>query len=112
MERNDNRFYDENCNFLFVKTETNDKKLSDYIFIHKDIESNKGFIAHFKSYKEDVPIEVYSLKKMSLTDIKNIDNSLRETNYSEETSWKRLRIKAILPTTWKILFEKIMSNIE
>jgi hypothetical protein len=63
-------------------------------------------MAHFESYKDDIPIEVYSLKKMSITDMKNIDKPLFQTNYSEETSWKRLRINAILPTSWKILFDK------
>jgi hypothetical protein len=111
MERDDNRFYDENCNFLFVKAEDDGAHLSDYIFIHKDISSDKGFMAHFESYKDDVPIEVYSLKKISLTDIKNIEKPLFQANYSEETSWKRLRIKAILPTTWKMLFEQIINKL-
>ena len=111
MERDDNRFYDENCNFLFVKAEDNGKQLSDYIFIHMDMTSDKGFMAHFESYKKDVPIEVYCLKKISLTDIKTIDKPLFQTNNSEETSWKRLRIKAILPTTWKNLFEQIISKL-
>lgn len=112
MEQDDNRFYDENCNYLFVKTENAGKKLSDYIFIHKDVESDKGFLAHFKSYKEDTPLEVYSLTKIPPTELKGVDNSLFQANYSEETSWKRLRINAILPTTWKILFEQIISIIK
>ena len=111
MELDDNRFYDENRNFLFVKAEDDGTHLSDYIFIHKDITSDKGFMAHFESYKDDIPVEVYSLKKMSITDIKNIDKPLFQTNYSEETSWKRLRINAILPTSWKILFDKIINNL-
>ena len=111
MELDDNRFYDENRNFLFVKAEDDGTHLSDYIFIHKDITSDKGFMAHFESYKDDIPVEVYSLKKMSITDMKNIDKPLFQTNYSEETSWKRLRINAILPTSWKILFDKIINNL-
>ena len=67
---------------------------------------------HFKSYKEDTPLEVYSLTKIPPTELKGVDNSLFQANYSEETSWKRLRINAILPTTWKILFEQIISIIK
>ncbi len=111
MDYDDNRFYDENCNYLFVKTENNGKQLSDYVFIHIDIESDKSFLAHFESYKENEPVEVYGLKKIPLTQFKGVENSLCKANYSEDTSWKRLRIKAILPTSWKMFFEKILSNI-
>jgi hypothetical protein len=111
MERDENRFFDENCNFLFVKTENDGKKLSDHIFIHKEIESDKGFLAHFKSYDEDIPLEVYSLKKMSLTQINDLDTTPCQVNYSDVTSWKRIRINALLPTPWKILFEQIVSNL-
>jgi hypothetical protein len=114
MECDDNRFYDEKYNFLFVKTEGDGRKLLDHIFIHKEIESGKGFIAHFKSYDEDLPLEVYSLNKISLTQLNgvdDVDNSLYQLNCSDLISWKRLRIKPVLPTVWKIHFEKIMSIV-
>lgn len=112
MECDDNSFYDENCNFLFVKTESDGKKLSDYIYIHKDIESDKGFLAHFKSYKEDTPMEVYSLKRIPIIDIEHEDHFLSQTGFSEDNIWKRIRINGFLPSKWRMLFDKIMSNRE
>ncbi len=112
MERDDNLFYDENCNFLFVKTENDSSKLSDHVFIHKDTESGKGFMALFKSYDEDTPLEVYSLNRIPLTQLDGVDNSICKVNYSEVTSWKRLRIQGALPTPWKTLFEQIVTNLK
>ena len=111
MEQDEKRFYDEDCNFLYVKTENDGQKFLDHVFIHKDKESGRGFMAHFKTYNEDLPIEVYSIKKIQLPELNDIDHTLCQSNYSDVTSWKRIRIKAALPTQWKILFEKLMSII-
>lgn len=111
MEQNDCSFYDEKQNFLFVKVDDNSNKLLDHIFIHKDAETGRGFLAHFKSYDEDEPLEVYSLSKLSLSKLEDVDNSLCQINYSEKLTWQRLRIQGVLPTPWKILFEQIITKL-
>ena len=112
MKNMESPFYNEKQNFLFVKTENDGEKLSDYIFIHKDETTGKGFLAHFESYKDDIPLEVYSLNKVPEFDVKGLNTDLCQTDYTEEVTWKRLRIKAILPTTWKILFDQIISKLK
>jgi hypothetical protein len=107
----ESNFYDEKQNFLFVKVDDNSNKLLDHIFIHKDAESDKGFLAHFKSYDEDEPLEVYSLSKLSHSKLEHVDESLCQLNYSEKLIWHRLRIQGALPTPWKILFEQIISKL-
>ena len=111
MEQSESPFYDEKQNFLFVKKESNGEKLSDYIFIHKDEITEKSFLAHFNSYNDDTPLEVYSLNKVPQIDVRRIESTLCQASFSEENTWKRIRIKAILPTTWKMLFEQIVSKL-
>jgi len=92
-----------------VKVDDNSNKLLDHIFIHKDAELGKSFLAHFKSYDEDDPLEVYSLSKLSLSKLEDVDESLCQINCPKKSVWHRLRIQGALPTPWKILFEQIIS---
>ena len=110
MIQDDNLFYNEDYNSLFVKTEDNGKKLLDHIFIHMDEEENKCFMAHYKSYNDNSPIGVYRLKKIPLTQLEKIDCNLFQTDYSEETVWKRLRTGA-LPSLWKNFFDQLYSKL-
>lgn len=99
-------FYDENQNYLFVK-KSNNGELLDHIFIHLDETKDTNFLAHFKSYIDDSPIYFYKLEKVNLSQKDNKKNAdlFSIKNYTEEQVWKRIRVKAALPSPWKNLFE-------
>ena len=101
-------YYDENSNYLFVK-KGKDNKLLDYIFVHLDDE-HSSFLAHYESYKSDMPLEVYRLKKIDLQE--EIPTPSAQTELEGEQSWKKVRINSILPSKWNMFFEYIEEKLK
>lgn len=103
-------YYDEKKNFLFVKKGKEDQ-LQDYIFIHLDKVENLSFLAHYETFMDDVPFELYKLEKiLSMKD--DLFSSIEHLDAKEEQTWKRVRVCGILPSKWRIFFEQIEGKLK
>ena len=101
-------FYDEKNNFLFVRKGEN-SELLDYIFIHKDDDDKKNFMAHYESYKADYPIEVYKMEKVDSASSDCLETINFLDNGKLEMAWKSVRVSSILRSQWRIFFENLIS---
>lgn len=103
-------FTDENCNFLFIK-KGKDGKLLDHIFIHLVDSDETNFLAYFTSYDNDKPSKLFKLEEIALPDNSLPRNeAIMSMDYKEEQTWMRMKIKGVLPSTWKMLFESIVEK--
>lgn len=105
-------YYDENCNYLFVR-QGEDGMLYEHIFIHLDDDEAKSFLALFESYNSDVPLNMYRLEKFPLSkeNFKGILSSLAG-DYKEKQIWKRIKVTSVLPSTWRMIFDLINEKLK
>ena len=102
-------YYDEEKNFLFVSKDNNGR-LSEHIFIHLEESCNTSFLALFESHQSESPSMIFKLERMSLANKKKTNDNaiLKRTDYYQEKVWKRLRVKAVLPSVWEMFFKSII----
>ena len=96
-------YYDDSNNYLFVRTGKNNK-LHDYIFLHLDDLEKLNFLAHYASYKSDMPLEVYKLEKINIQE--EIPTLPEHTDLEVEQTWKKVRVNSFLPSKWRMFFEQ------
>ncbi|MBR5728635.1 MAG: hypothetical protein IKX61_00285 [Prevotella sp.] len=99
-------YYDDNINFLFVK-KGKDAQLQDYIFVHLNDADDFNFLAHYESYKSDMPLEIYKLHKVMCLKEEDKNFLYPITDVTEEQTWKRVRVSGMLPSKWRMYFETI-----
>lgn len=112
MGNSGTNYYDENSNYLFVRQDE-DGMLHEHIFIHMDDDGAKSFLAFFETYNSDVPLNMYRLEKISLSEenIKGIISSL-DDDYNEKQMWKRINVNSVLPSKWRMIFDLINEKIK
>jgi hypothetical protein len=103
-------YYDDSNNYLFVR-KGKDNKLHDYIFVHLDDEEKLSFLAHYESYKSDIPLEVYRLEKIDFPEGEDIPALPEHENITGEQIWKEVRVNSILPSKWRMFFEQNEENL-
>lgn len=102
--------YDDSNNYLFVR-KGNDNKLHDYIFLHLEDDENLNFLAHYASYKSNMPLAVYKLERICFQE-EEIPFPLEQKDVKGEQTWKKVRVNSILPSKWNMFFEKIEEKLK
>lgn len=104
-------YYDDENNFLFVKKGEKDQLL-DYIFVHLDDTDKLNFVAHYASYKDDTPLKIYKLEKVVRPNEIDSDNLPIMNDFTEEQTWKRVKVNGVLPSKWRLFFETLDKKLK